>query len=92
MGSVLHLRIQRAVPRSSTRLTLCRFLQEEHKKLEDTEKKSRDLMSERGESIFWDVGEIMDQKENPGNLQLNMEAEELYVDNNRNSFIVHNAK
>ncbi|MCJ1431744.1 hypothetical protein MMC27_001099 [Xylographa pallens] len=52
--------------------------QEEHKKLEDTEKKSRDLMSQRGESIFWDIGEIMDQKENSGNLQLNMETEELF--------------
>ena len=59
--------------------------QEEHKRLEDTEKKSRDLMSQRGESIFWDIGEIMDQKENPGNLQLNMETEELYVDDNQNS-------
>ncbi|MCJ1377443.1 hypothetical protein MMC17_000538 [Xylographa soralifera] len=71
---------------------LCRTLtsenkkmKEEHKKLEDTEKKSRDLMSERGESIFWDIGEIMDQKENPGSLQLNMETEELYVDDNHNS-------
>ncbi|MCJ1397084.1 hypothetical protein MMC11_000276 [Xylographa trunciseda] len=53
--------------------------QEEHKRLEDTEKKSRDLISERGESIFWDIGEIMDQKEKPGTLQLDMETEELYV-------------
>ncbi|MCJ1418031.1 hypothetical protein MMC32_004376 [Xylographa parallela] len=78
---------------------LCRTLtsenkkmKEEHKRLEDTEKKSRDLMSQRGESIFWDIGEIMDQKENPGNLQLNMETEELYVDDNQNSNNVFKTK
>ena len=55
-------------------------LQEEHKRLEDTEKKSRDLLGERAESMLWDVDEIMEQKENPENQKLNMETDELYVD------------
>ena len=49
-------------------------------------------MSERGESIFWDIGVIMDQKENSGNPQLNMEIEELYVDNNPNMNTVYDPK
>ena len=55
------------------------YLQEEHKKLEDTEKRSRDLLSERTEGMLWDLDEIMEQKENPESQKLNMETDELYA-------------
>ena len=35
-------------------------------------------MSERAESMLWDIDEIMEQKENPENQKLNMETDELY--------------
>ena len=53
--------------------------QDEHKKLEDSEKKSRENLGERIEGILWDVDEVMEQKENPESQKLNMEMDDLYV-------------
>jgi len=53
-------------------------MQDEHKKLEDSEKKSRESLGERIEGILWDVDEVMEQKENPESQKLNMEMDDLY--------------
>ena len=54
-------------------------MQDEHKKLEDSEKKSRESLGERIEGILWDVDEVMEQKENPESQKLNMEMDDLYA-------------
>ncbi|MCJ1477972.1 hypothetical protein MMC13_006647 [Lambiella insularis] len=53
-------------------------MKEEHKRLEDTEKKSRDIMTERANGIIWDISDIMEQKENPEDQKINMETDELF--------------
>ena len=55
------------------------YIQDEHKKLEDSEKKSRESLGERIEGILWDVDEVMEQKENPESQKLNMEMDDLYA-------------
>ena len=58
--------------------SFCFHAQDEHKKLEDSEKKSRESLGERIEGILWDVDEVMEQKENPESQKLNMEMDDLY--------------
>ena len=60
-------------------LTRTVYVQDEHKKLEDSEKKSRESLGERIEGILWDVDEVMEQKENPESQKLNMEMDDLYA-------------
>ncbi len=54
-------------------------MQDEHKKLEDSEKRSRESLGERIEGILWDIDEVMEQKANPESQKLNMEMDELYA-------------
>lgn len=53
--------------------------QDEHKRLEDTEKRSRHLIGESTDAVLHNIECIMEQKENPESHKLNMELDELYV-------------
>ncbi|KAL8750333.1 MAG: hypothetical protein Q9184_006461 [Pyrenodesmia sp. 2 TL-2023] len=64
---------------------LCRELtkenkkvKEENKKIEESEKRSRELQGEKVEGVLWVVDEVMDQKENPDSMKLNMEMDEVF--------------
>ncbi|KAI4141903.1 MAG: hypothetical protein LQ341_003388 [Variospora aurantia] len=64
---------------------LCRELtkenkkvKEENKKIEESEKRSRELQGEKVEGVLWVVDEVMDQKENPDTMKLNMEMDEVF--------------
>ena len=54
-------------------------MQEENKKIEESEKRSRELQGEKVEGVLWVVDEVMDQKENPESTKLNMEMDDVYV-------------
>ena len=51
--------------------------QDEEKRFQDTEKKSRELLSERAEGLLWDIDEIMDRKEDPESEKQTLETDEL---------------
>ncbi|KAL9594121.1 MAG: hypothetical protein Q9179_005538 [Wetmoreana sp. 5 TL-2023] len=64
---------------------LCRELtkenkkvKEENKKIEESEKKSRELQGDKLESVLWVVDEVIDQRENPDAMKLNMEMDEVF--------------
>ena len=48
--------------------------------MEDNEKASREELSERTESIFWEIEDIIKKQQNPEALKETMEQDELYVD------------
>lgn len=52
-------------------------LQDEQRKLEDSEKRSREDLSERAESLFIEINEAMDRSENPESQKSNVEVDEL---------------
>jgi hypothetical protein len=37
------------------------------------------MLSDKSEGLLWDIEDVMDQKENPEILKLNMETDELYA-------------
>lgn len=51
--------------------------QEEHKKLEETEKRGREDLNETFESVLWEIQDVIGQKEEPSSQKLNMETDEL---------------
>lgn len=53
--------------------------QDEHKKLEDTEKKSREHIGARLDNMLEDINSVLQQKENPESEHENLEGDELYV-------------
>ncbi|KAL9612817.1 MAG: hypothetical protein Q9167_002600 [Letrouitia subvulpina] len=53
-------------------------IKEEYRKIEDSEKRSRELQGEKVGGVLWLVDEAMDQKENPENMKLNMETDEVF--------------
>ena len=53
--------------------------QDEHKRLEDTERKSRQLLGESTEGLLQNIERMMEQKENPESKKINVELDELYV-------------
>ncbi|KAL2040177.1 hypothetical protein N7G274_007080 [Stereocaulon virgatum] len=64
---------------------LCRELQrdnkklkDEQKKIEDSERRSREDFSDRTESLFWDVNESMERTENPDSQKSNVELDEVF--------------
>ena len=63
--------------RSLTTLFIDSALQDEQRKLEDSEKRSREDLSERAESLFIEINEAMDRSENPESQKSNVEVDEL---------------
>ncbi|KAL8694451.1 MAG: hypothetical protein Q9224_003566 [Gallowayella concinna] len=64
---------------------LCRELtrenkkvKEENKKIEESEKRSRELQGEKVEGVLWVVDDIVDQRENPESMKLNLEMDEVF--------------
>lgn len=53
-------------------------LQEEHKKLEETEKRGREELNDTFDGVLWEIQDVIGQKEDPGTLKLNMETDELF--------------
>ena len=58
------------------RLTL-HYQQEEHKKLEDTEKRSREGVGARLDNMLQFISSVLQQKENPESQTLNLEMDDL---------------
>ena len=56
-----------------------KLLKEEHKKIEDSERRSRDEFSERANGLFCAIDETMDQAENPERQKINVEQDEMYA-------------
>lgn len=67
------------------RIQLCRSsfanrsssTQDEYKKLEDSEKKSREGLGDKAEGLLWNVDEQLERRENPESQKLNVEMDEL---------------
>ena len=55
----------------------CPSIQDEYKKLEDSEKKSREGLGEKAEGLLWNVDEQIERRENPESQKLNIEMDEL---------------
>ncbi|KAL9047404.1 MAG: hypothetical protein Q9214_000018 [Letrouitia sp. 1 TL-2023] len=53
-------------------------IKEEYRKIEDSEKRSRELQGEKVGGVLWLVDEAMEQKESPENMKLNMETDEVF--------------
>lgn len=51
--------------------------QDEYKKLEDSEKKSREGLGGKTEGLFWNADEQTERRENPESQKLNIEMDEL---------------
>lgn len=51
--------------------------QDEYKKLEDSEKKSREGLGDKTEGLLWNVDEKIERRENPESQKLNIEMDEL---------------
>lgn len=49
-----------------------------NKKIEDTEKRSRQEFSARTENLYWEIEDSIDRSENPESGRMNMELDELY--------------
>lgn len=62
---------------SSRELLLINTIQVEHKRLGDSEKKSRGILGEKIESILHDVEDMLDYRENPESQKSIYEADEL---------------
>ena len=48
--------------------------------MEESERRSRDLLGDKVESVLWVVDEVLDQRENPDTMKVNMEMDEVYVE------------
>lgn len=53
--------------------------QDEQKKIEDSERRSREDFSDRTEALFWEVNDTMEQAQNPESQKGNVEQDELYA-------------
>ena len=58
---------------------LTSYSQDEQKKIEDSERRSREDFSDRTESLFWDVNDNVERIENPDSQKSNVEVDELWV-------------
>ena len=58
---------------------LTSYSQDEQKKIEDSERRSREDFSDRTETLFWDVNDNMERIENPDSQKSNVEVDELWV-------------
>ena len=58
---------------------LTKLVQDENKRLDDTEKRARGLVNERLDSLLFDVQDVMKAKGGSQNENLNTELDELYV-------------
>ena len=56
-----------------------KFLKDEQKKIEDSERRSRDEFSDRTNSMYSAIDETMDQAENPERQKINVEQDEMYA-------------
>lgn len=61
----------------------CSSNQDEYKRLEDSEKKSRERLGAKTEQILWDIEAVIEQRENPESQKWNMEMDELWVNLNK---------
>ena len=55
------------------------MFQDEQKKIEDSERRSRDEFSDRVGNLYWSMDDTMDQTENPGTQKIIVEQDEMYV-------------
>lgn len=53
--------------------------QDENKKLEEMEKRNRELLNEKLDALVWEVHDVVQHKENPESQKLNMELDEMWV-------------
>ena len=54
-------------------------LKDEQKKIEDSERRSRDEFSERTNNLYLLMDETMEQAENPEGSKINVEQDEMYA-------------
>jgi hypothetical protein len=54
-------------------------LQDENKKLDDTEKKARLIVNERLDSLLYDIQDVMAAKGNPRNEKVDVDLDEAYA-------------
>lgn len=55
------------------------MFQDEQKKIEDSERRSRDEFSDRAGNLYWSIDDTMEQTENPGSQKIIVEQDEMYV-------------
>jgi len=53
--------------------------QDEQKRIEDSEKASREDLSDRYEAIYWELEDFSNRRENTQNQKQNVEIDELYA-------------
>lgn len=53
-------------------------MQDENKKLDDTEKKARLIVNERLDSLLYDIQDVMAAKGNPRNEKVDIDLDEAY--------------
>lgn len=51
--------------------------QDEYKKLEESEKKSREALGENVDGLIYDVDRVVEHRENPESQKMNIEMDEL---------------
>lgn len=73
------------------RLADLRPFKDEQKRIEDSEKASREEMGDRADAIFWELDETINRAENPSSHQQNFELDELSVPPNSSMCQVHDA-
>lgn len=54
-------------------------MQDENKKLDDTEKKARLIVNERLDSLLYDIQDVMAAKGNPRNEKVDTDLDEAYA-------------
>ena len=54
------------------------MIQDEQKKLEDSERRSREEFSDRAETLYYEIDNTMERAENPDSGKFNFEQDELY--------------
>lgn len=62
-------------------------MKDEQKKIEDSEKRSRDEFSERTSNFYWVIDDTMEQAENPEDQKMNVEQDEMYAPRPEFAFI-----
>lgn len=54
-------------------------MKDEQKKIEDSERRSRDEFSDRTSNLYWIIDDTMEQSENPEGQKMNVEQDEMYA-------------
>ena len=63
------------------------FPQDEHRRIEDNEKASRDELSDRTEGLFLEIEDLIQKQQNPGVPRQGLEMEEMSVAPNSHAFV-----